>query len=600
MEQISATQTPLQEFQALDSYIDVDFAQLFNTSVSISDDKLKSKGVADKPGPGFNEGNEKGAGICTTAEHPAVDDDVDEEIDPLTVNTKPFMLTPESSLPSSRSSSSPSSNSSSSSISTNAHPSLKFDNTAQATVISETVHKKQASDSTVVPEISSLQHPSYEEKICKRSKNFNGLTTTSATPIIVSPTSRIELRALYEKYPNICPKFPAPWPAFFNRDLSQETYLQCVRSPPITPRKYGQPDSRRLAESFASRTPLPTKIHLHPRMVKESLREWYEMAGFMAKCRRDEQLNPYPHLNMNSGWNRARVQGEQWHDNFNPWQKPNTKILEVVRLQEQFLKFSWGEQVDSIVVDGGLAEGVFERVFEGVDAEKERMAGRGQKRMPGAWWAQRKRMFYDLKGRGFREEIHIKNCQIWDGVKAWAAKDIDAEYGKLKRKIDVVETMAAKADDMEQTQIEEPIPKRHKARRRIAQVMSVAWRAKRRNQEKKAGRWTDGTPLQNRMWAEFHWVLDAPDHRDRRFFDMRDWPRMFAKRGWPGVSAMRVWAEFSRGWGPLQSWLYWYTLQAQRERKMFREREGRQRRQRQRQWAIEGEGEVRLTDARSR
>ncbi|KAF7905627.1 uncharacterized protein EAF01_006148 [Botrytis porri] len=592
MEQISATQTPIQGFQALDSYIDVDFAQLFYTSISISNDRLKLKGIADKSGPGFHNVNGKRTGICAIAEHKAVDDD--DEVDPLTVNTKPFMLTPEPSSPSSRSSSS----SESSSTSTSTNSNLKVENTAQTAVVSKTVHQMQASDSTTAPEISSLQHPSYKGKICNQGKTATSLTTTSATPIIVSPTSRIELRALYEKYPDICPKLPAPPPAFFNRDLNQQTYLKCVRSPPITPRKYGQPDSRRLAESFASRTPLPSKIHLHPRTVKESLREWYGMAGFMAKCRRDEQFNPYPHLDLNAGWNRARVQGEQWHDNFHPWQKPNKKILEVVQLQEQLLKFSWGEQVDSIVVDGGLAEGVFERVFEGVDAEKERMAGCGQKRIPGAWWAQRKRIFYDLKGRGFREEVHIKNCQIWDGVKVWAANEIDAEYGKLKRKIDVVEKMAAKADDMEQTQIEEAILKRHKARHRIIQIMSATWRAKRRSQEKKAGRWTDGTPLQNRMWAEFHWVLDAPDHRDRRFFDTRDWPRMFAERGWPGVSATRVWAEFYHGWGPLQSWLYWYTLQAQRQRVMFREREGRQRRQRQ--WAIEGGGEVRLPDARSR
>lgn len=589
MEQISATQKPIRKFQALDSYIDVDFAQLFNSAVSISDDKFKLNGVAETPGSGFDEGNGKETGIFTATVHKALDD---EEIDPLTVNTQPFVLTPEPSLPSSRSSSS----SASSSTSTSTNPSLKVESKAQTPVISKTGHEKQASGSTVVPDTNNLQHSNYKGEIVNQSNVVTSLTTTSAIPTIVIPTTRIELRALYEKYPNICPKFPAPPPAFFNRDLNQQTYLQCVRSSPITPRKYGQPDSRRLAESFASRTPLPTKIHLHPRMVKESLREWYEMAGFMAKCKRDEQLNPYPHLDLNAGWNRARVQGEQWHDNFNPWQKPNTKILEVVQLQEQFLKFSWGEQVDSIVVDGGLAKGIFEKVFEGVDVEKERMAGRGQKRMPGAWWAQRKRVFYDLKGRGLREEVHIKNCQIWDGVKVWAANEIDAEYGKLKRKIDVVEAMAVKADDMEQTQIEEPIPKRHKARRRIAQVMSAAWRAKRRTQEKKAGRWTDGTPLQNRMWAEFHWVLDASDHRDRRFFDTRDWPRMFAERGWLGVSVMRVWAEFYHGWGPLQSWLCRHRLQAQRQHTIFWERGGHQRRQRQ--WAIEGEGEVRLPDAR--
>jgi hypothetical protein len=586
MEQISATQTQFQQFQALDSYIDADFARLFSSSVSISNNKLKLKGFSDNPGPVPDEVNAKGTAICTIAEHEAIDD---EEIDPLTVNTKPFMLTPRPSLTSSTSSS----------ISISTNPSLKVDNTAQTSVISEIGYKKQASDIANTQDISNLKHPSYTGEICNRSNIVTSSATTSAIPIIVIPTTRIGLRALYEKYPNICPKTPAPPPAFFNRGLNQKTCLQCVRSPPITPRKYGQPDSRRLAESFASRTPLPSKIHLHPRMVKESLREWYEMAGFMAKCRRDEELNPYPHLDLNLGWNRARVQGEQWHGNFNPLQKPNPHILEVVQLQEQFLMFSWGEQVDSIIVDGGLAKGVFERVFEGVDAEKERMAGRGQKRMPGAWWAQRKRFFHDLKGRGFREEIHIKNCQIWDGVKAWAVNENDTEYGKLKRKIDVVSKMAVKAGDMKQTQVQEPIPKRHKSRRRIAQVMSATWRAKRRIQEKKAGRWTDGTPLQNRMWAEFHWVLDAPDHRDRRFFDTRDWPRIFAKRGWLGVSAMRVWAEFYHGWGPLQSWLYRHTLEVQRQYRTFRERGGRQRGQRrQRQWAIEGEGGVRLADVR--
>jgi hypothetical protein len=48
---------------------------------------------------------------------------------------------------------------------------------------------------------------------------------------------------------------------------------------------------------------------------------------------------------------------------------------------------------------------------------------------------------------------------------------------------------------------------------RAEQVMSEEWRARRRFQETKAGRWTDGTYRMNRMWAEFHWVLnfDEPD-----------------------------------------------------------------------------------------
>jgi hypothetical protein len=44
--------------------------------------------------------------------------------------------------------------------------------------------------------------------------------------------------------------------------------------------------------------------------------------------------------------------------------------------------------------------------------------------------------------------------------------------------------------------------------------MSDEWRARRRSQEKKAGRWTDGTLRMDRMWDEFHWVLNNDDPLD--------------------------------------------------------------------------------------
>ncbi|CAD6448248.1 e2e7c6a4-e64b-41db-be76-d47462ca0c11 [Sclerotinia trifoliorum] len=536
MPHISGMQAPLQELRALDSYIDVDFAQLFGSSVSISDDKSEIKWPIDKPRSPFGDGHEINSD--TFVENEVIIDD-EEEIDPLTIIRKPYVLTPESSLSGS------SSRSSSTSASTT--PSLNMDNAAQTVVISSSGHKKVTSDSTIVPDIDDLQHLRKRDT-CNQSDKTTRPSTPLANPIIHIPTTRIELRALYEKFPDICPSIPAPPPAFFNRVFNQKTYLESVRSPPTSPRKYGQPDSHRLAESFASRTPLPIKVNMHPRVIKENLREWYQMEGFMAKCRRDEELNPYPHLNLNSGWNRARVQGEQWHDNFNPWQKPNKKILDVVQLQEQFARFSWSAQVDAIVVDGWVLNGVFGRIFEGVDSERERMEGCGLKRVPGAWWGRKKRIFYDMMGRGFREELFIRNCLIWDRVKVWASEGIGGEYGKLKRKIDVVEEMAIEANDVKETQIQEPRAKKLKKHRRIAQVMSAAWRSRRRDQEKKAGRWTDGTPLQNRMWLEFHWVLDAPDYHDRRFFDTRDWPRVFAERGWSGVTKYRVWTEFYHGW----------------------------------------------------
>jgi hypothetical protein len=45
------------------------------------------------------------------------------------------------------------------------------------------------------------------------------------------------------------------------------------------------------------------------------------------------------------------------------------------------------------------------------------------------------------------------------------------------------------------------------------EVMSDEWRAKRRAQEKRAGRWTDDTLRQNQIWEAFSWVLDADDPR---------------------------------------------------------------------------------------
>lgn len=567
MVQISEIPVPSQKFPVLDSYINVDFARLFSSSNSISDNKSELGAKIDNQNK-TDFANKDEINLCTAVSH-VLDD---EEIDPLTKTTILLPLTPKPLQQ----------DFISSSISCSALPGLQLINKAKVAVISGDGWKEKTSDYTAAPDMDYFQ--GVQKEVHDQLNDNTRPSTPPAVPPCHNPTTRVELRTLYEKFPDICPSVPAPPPTFFNRGSYQQNSSSYVRSPPATPRKYGAPDSRRLAESFASRTPLPGKLKIAPRMLKESLRDWYQMPGFMAKCRRDQELDPYPHLNMNEGWNRARCQGEQWHDAFSrPLQKPNNKMLDFMETQEQLMRFSWSEQVDSIVVDGGLAKGVFDRIFHGVDAEKERMAGRGQKRTPGAWWARRKRHFYDMKGRGFTEEIYIKNCQIWDGVKAWAAAGVDERQGKLKRKLDAIEEMAAKMGDLRKTRVLYPPAKKNKARRRIAQVMSEEWRSRRRAQEKKAGRWTDATPLQNQLWAEFYWVLDAKDHHDRSFFDTRDWPRIFAERGWPGVTKSLVWTEFNQGWGPLQSWLYRYTLAAKRQYKMYTQRDVQQRRQRQ--WA---------------
>jgi hypothetical protein len=51
-------------------------------------------------------------------------------------------------------------------------------------------------------------------------------------------------------------------------------------------------------------------------------------------------------------------------------------------------------------------------------------------------------------------------------------------------------------------------------KRGSVKVASDAWRVRRRAQEKKAGRWTDGTLRMNRLWDHFHWVLNVDDPLD--------------------------------------------------------------------------------------
>lgn len=64
----------------------------------------------------------------------------------------------------------------------------------------------------------------------------------------------------------------------------------------------------------------------------------------------------------------------------------------------------------------------------------------------------------------------------------------------------------------------------HLAGRESEQVMSDEWRARRRLQEKRAGRWIDGTIRIDKLWEAFHWVLE-----DDKFED-KTWGRIITKR----------------------------------------------------------------------
>ncbi|QSZ30302.1 hypothetical protein DSL72_004824 [Monilinia vaccinii-corymbosi] len=348
---------PAQNFPVLDSYIDVDFAELFGASVALSDGELDLGGAADDNRDGMVLLNGDGIDICVAVDAAVVVDDDDDddddgggggEIDLRTETSFSLLLTSELSQldlgSSSRSS----------------------DTWASLTVI-DTAQEGKASHAIAAPDMNSIHRVRHDEMHHQINNKSRPTTTSPENAPVHTPTTRVELRTLYDRFPDMCPSVPAPAPTFSNRGSSTQNHSTYVRSAPTTPRKYGAPDSRRLAESFASRTPLPGNLPIAPRMLKESLRDWYQMPGFMARCRREQAADPYPHLDMKEGWNRARCQGEQWHGAFaRAWRAPSRKMLDFMETREQLARFSWGEQADSIVVDGGgVAEGAFERIFRG-------------------------------------------------------------------------------------------------------------------------------------------------------------------------------------------------------------------------------------------
>jgi len=118
-------------------------------------------------------------------------------------------------------------------------------------------------------------------------------------------------------------------------------------------------------------------------------------------------------------------------------------------------------------------------------------------------------VFDGHRGRNFLEEIELWMDDIVDGLEKWRRGDKEMLYaiGALKRHMSTAMVEVNAERDRRRKRVKP-------AKAKPEQIMSEEWRARRRMQEKKAGRWTDGTLKMDRMWAEFHWVLNADDHRD--------------------------------------------------------------------------------------
>jgi hypothetical protein len=247
-----------------------------------------------------------------------------------------------------------------------------------------------------------------------------------------------------------------------------------------------------------------------PASLQKALKVWQYDRDFMCSAAELEARNRFRGIDMNEGWNRAAA--TLWNfttdaSYFVPYNEGGPEIR--MKIAESLNRFSLWAQLEPIEWDPEELKGMFDKVFVG-----EGLGNHGWARKPGSWWGQRKKVFDGNRGRNFLQEIDMWIEEIEDGLEKWKSehKGMMFAIGSLKRK-----ASSAKSEvDIEG----------HSRRKRIKllktkseQVMSEEWRARRRMQEKKAGRWTDGTLRMDRMWAEFHWVLNEDDPKDEV------WPR---------------------------------------------------------------------------
>jgi hypothetical protein len=536
-------QTGPQALHILDSYIGIDFAALFSSSLSVSD--------AGGETPGRTDG-EISRSWSTTFTEPSSAVDVNlttnatcgdaHKESNLYASTKPnstLPLTPRTSLP---------------------------DTPNCSLTLSPGTKYRDSSDSLSGLNRGSQTHESYN----KTSKRVCSNLTVCIPP----------LGCKREKYPSVSPTTKAPNHDFkeiellrvdlflaqsftkvlnlVSTDDDDNHSFEVKEHTPVTPRKYEHPNAYRLAESHAKRAPRPTEPQLNQTMIMQKLRYWTkDKPDFVNRCMEKDRRNPFSHLRMNEGWARARCQGELYFVEMSSQQpgEVDGRLQERIRVRESLARFTFWEQLEPMVMDEGMTKGVFEKVFLGARQKGGRNAdGYRWKRAPGAWWARRKRLFDGKRGKDFGEWVWLKTWKIKDKVAIWAEENEWKEGSILKRKRGLLQRQSGNADDTEQ---HTGYPsKRIRIGQTALKPIDEKWRARRREQEKKAGRWTDGTLRMDRIWDGFHWVLDAKDHRDRRFFNTRNWRRKFELVGLYDVSVSQIWAEFSRGWSPLQNWLF--------------------------------------------
>lgn len=147
---------------------------------------------------------------------------------------------------------------------------------------------------------------------------------------------------------------------------------------------------------------------MSPASLESVLNNWAQDKRFMADGRDRERFNPFPNLDLNEGWTRARCEVKMhFAENAGATEQK-------IKIQEAFKGYSLWSQLEPLELDGEDLKSIFGMVFVGNEGVKE-----GWARVPGAWWAQRKHLFAGDKGVRYEEKVAASSAELWESGELW-------------------------------------------------------------------------------------------------------------------------------------------------------------------------------------
>ncbi|KAH7417355.1 hypothetical protein BKA64DRAFT_718144 [Cadophora sp. MPI-SDFR-AT-0126] len=281
---------------------------------------------------------------------------------------------------------------------------------------------------------------------------------------------------------------------------------------------------------------------ISPTTIKNRLQNLFNDKDLTVDYAERERRNPFPHLDQNYGWNRALCAGKMYFStDWTPFDDDGTLsggLEAMTYIKRRFAKFSLWAQREAMEFDEEDLRGengwgkVFDMVFKGEGV------GLCWARIPGSWHAVKPGLLTCCRSVSFYDEVLNWTEDIRERVRTWRAQN--QEWRTLQALSSKRRFKALWPGDQDKERFRrdwlgrkdfsqheshddtEPGVKRIRIRRREPEkIATEEWRTRRREQEKKAGRWLDGTIRQDRMWAEFHWVLNPDDPREHV------WPRKY-------------------------------------------------------------------------